>query len=468
MGQKSLFMSIVLVFLHCITLRPSYSMDELPDEMYVNVFKLLNLNQRDIPVVVRVSKRWERIMNDQGIWEVYARKAGALTKGLQLKNYKAGVKYYCTPSFEDLGDAKFEGAAFIGIYGNVYRNISYDGLVCAGSVSKPNHDNTRAVRWTPEGGHEFCAGAEEQGYSRGHGMSMDGSVVVGSAEYYGPLDWFIAQGKALVGSRTPEDERHWKACKWTKGTGTEFLGFLDDWVQSEAFCTNYDGSVVVGLAKTTEKQIVLFRQIQGHDIESLGVFKGGTCHKVTGVNFDGSIVVGYYYADGVDDHPLKSFKWTFEKGIQASKAERIYTTGLNFDGLVRVGYISPARDTQEAYRAFKASKKGMEFLEPFAECHQPQPSYVTSDGLVVVGIYSDRSGWGKHWRWTPKDGMHAINALLEKRFLPVEWRLTQVDFVSPNGVIAYGQGTKRIQLYDGSYETEKRTFRAVVPRGNLF
>lgn len=420
MVQKCLFIIASLAFLSCTAFHPCHSMDDLPDEVYVNVFISLNLNQRDIPAVAGVSKRWEIIMNDKHIWKVYAGRAGVLAKGMQLNDYREGVKYYCAPSFEDLNGAAFQRMTI----NDLSPHVSYDGLVCAHSFHKnPNalkiDRNLRAIRWTPEDGVEFLGGGNEKGYSRVHGMSLDGSVIVGSAKYSSDQIQFDDSGWVIEEDEKPLEGK-WKACYWKRKTGTIFLDVLDEWVESEAHFVTFDGSVIIGKGSTTQKQEVLFRQIRGKNIEILGNLNGGNYIQPKSVNVDGSVIVGDA-RDGAKQNKWGGFKWTLENGIESLEDVDTMAVALNFDSSVLVGHDSDDLGFP---------------TEPF--------------------------------RWTPKDDKQYIAPLLNKFYMPENWKLAKVTLIASNGIVVYGRGDKKVRREDGRFETLRSTFRAVIPRGNLF
>jgi probable HAF family extracellular repeat protein len=123
-----------------------------------------------------------------------------------------------------------------------------------------------------------------------HGVSADGSVVVGSAQN--------AAGQ-------------WRAFRWTAARGMQNLGTLGG-DSSEARGVSADGSVVVGWARNAAGQWRAFRWTAARGMQNLGTLGGGGS-AAYGVSADGSVVVGWASkAAG----RWRAFRWTASGGME--------------------------------------------------------------------------------------------------------------------------------------------------------
>lgn len=129
------------------TLKSDSPIEELHDEIMLMIFSLLN--QKDIPSITRTSKRWQRLMDDNQLWQGYAKRALIVMHNEDYspdKNYKVLFKSYYAPSFTDL--STLNGGTLSSANG-----ISFDGSVIVG-YAKDGAAEKRAFRWTHEKGME--------------------------------------------------------------------------------------------------------------------------------------------------------------------------------------------------------------------------------------------------------------------------------------------------------------------------
>ena len=92
---------------------------------------------------------------------------------------------------------------------------------------------------------------------------------------------------------------------------------------------------------------------------------------------------------------------------------------------------------------------------------------VSSDGSVIVGEAKDGAAQNQQraFRWTPEKGMESVEKVLtEKGLLSAQWRLTNVNAITPTGTVMIGEGIYN----DGRTKPLTRAWRAVIPRRNLF
>jgi probable HAF family extracellular repeat protein len=266
---------------------------------------------------------------------------------------------------EDLGYI-VESGNFDYSYDTAPGSISFDGTVAAGvSAAVYVDSDNRGFRWTP-------SGMQSLGPGVAHGVSGDGSIVVGSANNCcgsGPLGacrW-LADGTPLV-LGAPADGR--------------------DWAIPDAYAANFDGSVIAGRAGLYSGGDFLLRWVaNGSEVEVLGTVPGGGTVHPTGVSADGSVIVGYGDA-GV----CHAFRWTQGTGVQD------------------LGILPGGNGNTRAYG-------------------------VSADGRIVVGdCYVGSASDPTGFVWTPGTGMMDFREYLLSRSVNVDGFFpTSVQGVSPDG-----------------------------------
>jgi probable HAF family extracellular repeat protein len=202
-----------------------------------------------------------------------------------------------------------------------------DGTVIVGTANhSQNPANTQAFMWTPLGTTEFgdLSGGALNGAARG--VSANGLVIAGvgesdsGPEAFGYTDnsgfqglgdlpggpfnsaafGISADGGTIVGTSHIGDQNSRLAFRWTQSEGMVSLGHLgvpDGIVPlSEAYGTNVDGSVIVGMSRslvTGNAGWEAFRWTQEGGMVSIGDIAGGVPFAIAfGTSADGSIVVG--------------------------------------------------------------------------------------------------------------------------------------------------------------------------------
>ena len=280
----------------------------------------------------------------------------------------------------DLGGGGFQSAA---------RDVSADGSVVVGYGSSAS--GPEAFRWTQAGGMvglgDLPGGPPSfysSFYSRAHGVSADGSVVVG-------------QGAGVSGL---------EAFRWTQGTAMVGLGDLPGGnFESAAYGVSADGSVVVGYG-TSASGREPFRWTEGGGMVGLNNLAGGEYALASGVSADGSVVVGMSGSE--------AFRWTPSGGMVglgdlpggnfASAA-----IGVSADGSVVVGQSQGFTWTEEASIWDEAN--GMRSLRDLLtntyglsltgwQLISAQDVVLSADGLTIVGAGRNPSGQWEAWRAT--------------------------------------------------------------------
>ncbi|MET3613296.1 putative HAF family extracellular repeat protein [Rhizobium aquaticum] len=172
---------------------------------------------------------------------------------------------------------------------------------------------------------------------------------------------------------------------------------------SYATGVNADGSVVVGYAGTANNAGVhAFRwTTTTNAMTDLGTL-GGTDSYAYGVNADGSVVVGY--ANTTNNAARHAFRWTTTTNAMTDLGTLGGTnssaTGINVDGTVVVGYANTPNDA--AQRAFRwtTTTNTMTDLGTLGGTSSSATG-VNADGSVVVGHAGTANNAGVHaFRWT--------------------------------------------------------------------
>jgi probable HAF family extracellular repeat protein len=254
--------------------------------------------------------------------------------------------------------------------------VSDDGAVVVGDYTLPGTFDTRGYRLagsTVETINPDLGGD----YVRVSGVSGDGRVVVG----------YTGSGSVI------------KAYRWVDGTMSN-LGELASGRGGQAFATNSDGSVVVGLANVSASEFHAFRWTGG-TMSDLGRLGTSGNSSALGVSADGSVVVGTSSraSDGAYDH---AFRWTQSGGmVDLHDRDGDFSTAnaVSGDGKVVVGGVAATAGAllPTAFRWTQAS--GMQTVEEWLSANgvavgsgvETQEATATnSNGSVVVGVL--RSG----------------------------------------------------------------------------
>ena len=174
----------------------------------------------------------------------------------------------------------------------------------------------------------------------------------------------------------------------------------------------------------------------------LGFLPGANRSDATGVNADGTVVVGgsspvLITAGG------QAFRWVngtmtglgFLPGGNASSAN-----GVNADGKVVVGSSNDASGLSQAFRWTAAS--GMVGLDFLPGGGGSSARGVNADGTVVVGEANDASGALQAFRWTAETRMQSVLTLLQAAGVVTMagWQLRSANGVSADGTVITGDG----------------------------
>jgi len=162
---------------------------------------------------------------------------------------------------------------------------SNDGSVIAGTTG------SQAFRWTQTGGMVGLGSVPSGLGSTAHGISGDGSVIVGEAHM-------------IFGDY---------AFRWTANTGMVSLGKLPggSFTDSRAFGVSADGNVIVGYSDSTPGYQA-FRWSQADGMVGLGDLPGGSFgSSALGASADGLAIVGSSWTS----QGTEAFRWTAATGM---------------------------------------------------------------------------------------------------------------------------------------------------------
>ncbi len=245
-----------------------------------------------------------------------------------------------------------------------------------------------------------------------------------------------------------------QAFRWS-GPGTfQLLGTLANFSRSRGNGVSGDGSIVVGESfEPTGEFGQAFRWTPGGGMQGLGYLRPGadTYSTAQAVSRDGSTIVGWSHSAGLGRSD--AFRWTAGGGMQAlpgldaSPSSLAY--GVNFDGSIVVGYAGLGRAVM--WRNGQAINLGAPagWRSAVAQC-------VNDAGSVVGGWGYDGVGAQLACAWTPATGMVPLADYLTSNgvTIPTGWRLADCTGISANGRTFVGRGA------DGSFS---QGFIATVP-----
>lgn len=326
---------------------------------------------------------------------------------------------------------------------------------------------------------------------RAHGMSADGSTVVGHSRIHYPrfptrnsyesFRWAETDGMVILSDLAGGHQNSTaiasnmdgsaivghsdlgnglEAFRWTEADGFVGLGDLPGGrFNSAADDVSADGSVVVGYSRSSVNGREAFRWTKTDGMVGLGDLAGGIFYsEARGVSADGSVVVG----DGTSEIGGRgeAFRWTKASGMVGlgDLAGGEFGSGahaVSADGSAVVGLGTSANGV-EAFRWTKADGmvglgdlKGGIFLSFAFD--------VSADGSVVVG-YSRSARGDEAFRWLEGSGMQSVADLLANEGIDVgRWVQFRATGVSDDGRVIVGYGTNS--------KGQTKAWRAVIETG---
>lgn len=228
-------------------------------------------------------------------------------------------------------------------------------------------------------------------------LSGDGQTVVGAHQYW---DWNTSTPKTL-------------AYAWSPATGFQTLGDIPDGVgDAIANAASYDGSVVVGMVRTTAGRQP-FRWTAAEGMVGLGNLPGGPSYgEATDVSADGSVVVGW--SGSAEGH--RAFRWTAATGLVnlgalPDAAFQSAATAVSTNGTIVVGTSRDAAGNDRAFRWTAAT--GMVDLGDLpGGAITRAPVAVSADGNTIAGTARTNTTGNIGFVWTHLRGMRTFPAFL--------------------------------------------------------
>ena len=248
---------------------------------------------------------------------------------------------------------------------SVANAVSADGSVVVGysyvgGRSVEDTTPTHAFRWTQAGGMADLGVLPGDSSSSANAVSADGSTVVGMSEVEGSngavslhaFRWtqaggmidlgtlggkkaaahgVSADGSVVVGESGAEPEGTDHAFRWTQAGGMADLGVLPGDSSSMANAVSADGLVVVGYSYSAKADAAhAFRWTEADGMIDLGVPPGARSSVANAVSADGSVIVG----DSTEQPggPTHPFRWTQAEGIKDLK-KLLVDAGINMTGI---------------------------------------------------------------------------------------------------------------------------------------
>jgi uncharacterized repeat protein (TIGR02543 family) len=189
--------------------------------------------------------------------------------------------------------------------------------------------------------------------------------------------------------------------RWTTQGGAQSLGYLSGGTFSYPTGVNSNGSVIVGWGNINASQNRAFRWTQANGMQSLGLLLGGTNSYASGVNSDGTVIVGI----GDTTSGTRAFRWTQAGGLQdlGSLGTNSYATAVSANGSIVVG-----NSDQKAFKWTQSS--GMQNLGALPGNTSSSARDISADGSVIVG-YSQLSTTSTPVRWTLSGGIQSLGRL---------------------------------------------------------
>lgn len=254
-----------------------------------------------------------------------------------------------------------------------------------------------AFRWTQTAG---MTGLGDLGgsffFSSAAGVSDDGASVAGTA----------AADTGIL------------AYRWQAGTGMVSLGDLPGGPeQSEASAISADGMWVVGASRSIDgpfgDEAFLWTPPLG--MIGLGRLGGEGLSVASGVNTDGSVIVGSAGADSLTD----AFRWTPAGGMVAlerfpSQTLASRALGISADGSTIVGWTSLVGEGQFAVQWTDSGIESLGRPAPFQDSTMFAQA-TSEDGSVVVG-YGQDGATLRPFYWTQGGGMRPLGQVLTTDF----------------------------------------------------
>jgi uncharacterized membrane protein len=415
-------------------------LENFPDEILIHVLSWLN--QRDVSSVISVDEHFKELMNGNLLWYRYAQRAWTIVGEdySPEKDYKALIKEHCTPSFTLLGDET--AGSYLRAHG-----ISANGSTVVGKGL--NNDGSWSIfLWTKEGGMKPLEALKNFYYTEVGGISADGRTIFGSCQ--------AEEGKEL------------QVFRYTKGriNGLEILENLKGWGRNFPCSASEDGSTLVGYLTPKIESFstsIAFLWTQGEGIRPLEGLNEVGFSRGTGISAEGSVITGDA-TESSTRSPLRAFQYRHGEGIQfldhLPNHNVSTATAISADGLVIVGCSAVAEGEEGAVKWTREDK--VQSLPKLNEGEDSIALAVNADGSRIVGWVGSAIDH-KAALWEGGKEIQLVEDILkDKGVFPAGWIL-EVNAITPDGAVLLGTAKR-----EGELISRDRAWRGVIPRYNLF
>jgi probable HAF family extracellular repeat protein len=217
-----------------------------------------------------------------------------------------------------------------------------------------NGATQHAFRWTSGGMVDLGAPANGGPNSRAFGVTSNGAVVVGDADFPDPNN--LISGKSR------------KAFRWTQASGFQNLGDLQPAGLAIATAVTGDGTVVVGQASVSNGSRA-FRWITPTPpaqpvMQPIGPLSGHTHAAATAVSDNGKIIAGISHPTFLQYQGVvlgwnqgTAFRWTQATGIQELR-QVLADNGIDMTGITLVSVTGMSPDGQWIQGAATTAQTG--------------------------------------------------------------------------------------------------------------
>ena len=305
--------------------------------------------------------------------------------------------------------AIFQGLGHLpgGVF-TVAHGVSSDGSVVVGYSSSGDASKTEAFRWTRTGGMQGLGFLPGSSNSYAYGVSGDGSTVVG-------------------GSFVNFDDA--QAFRWTSAGGMQWLGFPTRFPyyavvnpSAASIAISSDGSTIVGARDSNA-----YRWTRAGGLQLIDFTSAVPSSSVSAISADGSVFVGSS-APGPS-----AFRWTSDGGFQHLGVPPgefgANAHAVSADGSVVVGWNG-------TYAFRWTTAKGTQLLgDPR---FYSSANGVSGDGSILVGYSDDLAAF----IWDETRGMRSIQQMLVSDYgLDLTgWGLFSATAISADGNTIVGTG----------------------------
>lgn len=320
--------------------------------------------------------------------------------------------------------------------------VSRDGSVVVGrgEAQVMNNGITRAHTWTSSTGVNLgILGTHETGSSVAYGTNADGSVIVGSSTNgpstpYGGFYWTSSGGMQSMGTFAPV------------GAGEVAPKFV-----------SADGGIVAGYGNISSSSSRIFRWTPSNGYQDLGTPHGvAELAFVNGMSADGTVLTG----SSVNGRE-RVFRWTATSGYQdlplLAGANSDFSRGISANGMSIVG---AEITTAGKARAFSWSESTGKQLLPTPVGAESWAEAVSADGSIIAGGYLIPGVGRRLALWMPGQGLVDLANLLGPPGVAFNgWSNMNISGISDDGSVIVGSG----YYEDFGYVTGYHGFMITIP-----